>query len=167
MNPIVVVVMGVAGVGKSTVASALARRLAWTFLEADDDHAAENIARMARGEPLADRDRDGWIAVVRERIMRHARAGENVVLACSALRRAHREKLGSAAPRVEFVHLVAPSHVIEQRLAARGGHFAGPALLPSQLEDLERPADAVTLDAQRPVAELVERIVETLGLQQS
>jgi gluconokinase len=96
--------------------------------------------------------------------MRHVAAGENVVLACSALRHAHREQLRSAAPRVEFAHLIAPAALIEQRLAARAGHFAGTALLPSQLADLEAPRNALTLDATRPVSELVERIVTALVL---
>ena len=164
MTPTVVVVMGVAGVGKSTVGGALARRLGWTFVEADDDHSPSNVAKMARGEPLGDEDRDGWIRAARDRVARHVDAGENVVLACSALRHAHRELIRGAAPRVEFAHLVAPADVIERRLATRTGHFAGPALLPSQLEDLQEPWHALTLDARRPVAELVDLIIATLGL---
>ena len=164
MSGSVVVVMGVAGVGKTTVGSALARRLAWTFLDADDDHPAENVARMARGVPLTDDDRRGWIEAVRDRVARHVARGDDVVLACSALREAHRALLATAAPRVEIVHLAAARDVIERRLASRVGHFAGPDLLPSQLGDLELPEDALLLDAALPVAELVERIVAELDL---
>ena len=164
VTPMVVVVMGVAGVGKSTVGSALAQRLGWPFLEADDDHSPTNVADMARGEPLGDEGRDVWIAAVRRRVVAHVARGESVVLACSALRHAHREVLRSAAPRVEFAHLIAPAAVIEQRLATRPGHFAGPELLPSQLQDLEAPRDAFVLDARRSVPELVEGIVDALGL---
>jgi gluconokinase len=160
----VVVIMGVAGVGKSTVASALALRLGWTFLEADDDHSAANIAKMRSGQPLDDDDRAGWIDAVRKRVMRHVAAGEKVVLACSALRRTHRRVLRSAAPHVVFVHLVAPTAVVERRLSTRTGHFAGTAILPAQIEDLEVPADALTLDARRSVAELVDDITTALSL---
>ncbi|HEX6590133.1 MAG TPA: gluconokinase, GntK/IdnK-type [Longimicrobiales bacterium] len=164
MTPIAVVVMGVSGVGKSTVGSVLARRLGWTFLEADDDHSPESVAAMARGEPLDDAQRDVWIAAVRDRVARHLAAGENVVLACSALRHAHRNVVRRAGPRVEFVHLVAPRAVIERRLAERSGHFAGPGLLPSQLEDLEMPRAALEVDATRPVPVIVEHIIAALGL---
>lgn len=164
---IVVVVMGVSGVGKSTVGSALAQRLGWTFLEADEDHAPASVAAMARGEGLDDARRDVWIVAVRDRAARHVAAGENVVVACSALRHAHRKVMRSAAPRVVFVHLVAPPAVIAQRLAGRAGHFAGPALLPSQLADLETPQDALTIDATQSVASIVESIVGALGLRPS
>jgi gluconokinase len=156
--------MGVAGVGKSTVASALALRLGWTYLEADDDHSPANIAKMRRGQPLDDEDREGWIEAVRKRVARHVAAGENVILACSALRRKHRRVLRAAAPHVVFVHLIAPSPIVERRLSARTGHFAGPAILPRQIEDLEVPADALTLDARRSVPELVDDIISALSL---
>ena len=156
--------MGVAGAGKTTVGSALARRLAWAFLDADDDHPPANVAKMTRDEPLTDEDRRDWIEAVRERVARHVTRGDDVVLACSALREAHRALLADAAPRVEIVHLRAPRDVIEHRLASRGGHFAGPALLPSQLGDLELPEDALVLDATLPVDELVAKIVDELEL---
>ena len=164
MTPVVVVVMGVAGVGKSTVGSALASRLGWTFLEADDDHSPDGVARMAQGVGLGDEERDAWMRAVRDRVARHVAAGEHVVLACSALRHAHRALLREVAARVEFAHLVAPAPVIEERLSAREDHFAGPALLPSQLADLEEPDDALVLDARRPVHEIVDRIVAALDL---
>ena len=161
---IVVVVMGVSGVGKSTVGSALAQRLNWTFLEADDDHTPASVAAMAGGDGLGDAQRDVWIVAVRDRAARHVAAGEHVVVACSALRHAHRKVMRGAAPRVDFVHLVAPPAVIAQRLAARAGHFAGPELLPSQLADLETPRDALTVDATQPVPAIVDAIVHALGL---
>ena len=156
--------MGVAGAGKTTVGTALAKRLAWEFLDADDDHPPANVAKMARDRPLTDDDRRDWIEAGCERVARHVARGEDVVLACSALREAHRALLAAAAPRVEIVHLAAPPDVIERRLAARGGHFAGPALLPSQLGDLELPEDALVVDARLPVAELVAQIVGELDL---
>lgn len=156
--------MGVAGVGKTTVGRALAHRLEWTFLDADDDHPPANVAKMARGEPLTEEDRRGWIEAVRDRLVRHVRRGEDVVLACSALRRAHRALLAAAAPRVDIVHLTAPHDVIERRLLTRAGHFAGPELLGSQLDDMELPEDAVVIDATLPVAEIVARIDAALEL---
>jgi gluconokinase len=156
--------MGIAGVGKSTVASALALRLGWTYLEADDDHSPANIAKMRRGQPLDDEDREGWIEAVRKRVARHVAAEEKVILACSALRRKHRRVLRAAAPRVVFVHLVAPTPVVERRLSTRTGHFAGPAILPGQTEDLEAPTDAITLDARRSVPEQVDDIISALSL---
>ena len=164
MSPIVVVVMGVAGVGKSTVGSALAQRLGWSFVEADDDHSPASVAKMARGDALGDDDRDAWIREVRARVDRHLVSGENVVLACSALRERHRAVLRGATARVEFAHLIAPALVIEERLGTRTGHFAGKALLPGQLDALEQPDDALALDARRPVPELVEEIVKGFGL---
>jgi gluconokinase len=164
LTPDVIVIMGVAGVGKSTLASALALRLGWTCLEADDDHSPANIAKMHAGHPLEDEDREGWISAVRKRVHQHVSDGEKVVLACSALRHAHRKVLRGAAPHVEFVHLVAPAAVVEQRLATRTGHFAGPAILPQQIADLEVPEDAITLDARGSIPELVEQIVGALGL---
>lgn len=153
-----VVIMGVSGVGKTTVGQALAERLGWTFLEADDDHPPANVAKMRRSEPLTDADRDGWIDAVRRRAERHLARGENVVLACSALRHAHRQRLRRIDAHVVFVHLDAPAEVIAERLREREGHFAGPGLLPSQLEDLERPADAIVVDATRPIDDVVAAI---------
>lgn len=156
--PTLVLIMGVAGVGKTTVGRALADRLDWTFLEADEDHSPANVAKMARGEGLTDADRDGWIEAVRSRAQRHLARGENVVLACSALRHAHRKRLRSVDARVVVVHLVAPADVIAERLTERVDHFAGPALLPSQLEDLELPKDALVMDATRPIDEIIASI---------
>lgn len=160
----VVVLMGVSGVGKTTVGVALARELGWPFVEADDFHPPANVAKMARNEPLTDADRDVWIDALRLELARHVARGESVVVACSALRRRHRDVLRGVADDVVMVHLDADPRVIEQRLRDRSGHFAGPGLLPSQLEDLERPADAVVVDASRPVDELVATIRERLGV---
>ena len=163
MSGTVVIVMGVAGVGKTTVGAELARRLGCTFLDADHDHPPANIARMARNEPLDDEDRRAWIEAVRARVEHHVARGDDVVLACSALRLAHRALLIAAAHRVVVVHLTAPRDIIAARLASRRGHFAGPALLASQFDDLQLPDESLTLDATRPVAELVAEIVATVN----
>jgi len=135
-----VVVMGVSGSGKTTVGQALAERLGWAFVDADDLHPPENRAKMASGEGLTDADRGPWLDRVRATIEAHIAAGEPVVVACSALKRAYRERVGSGEPDVAFVWLDVTEAVLRERLAERDGHFAGADLLPSQLEAFEPPA---------------------------
>lgn len=146
-GPRLLVVMGVSGCGKSTVAAALAAALDARFLDGDDFHPEANIAKMRGGTPLSDADRWPWL----DRLGQALAAGEGrAVAACSALRRAYRDRLRAAAGEpVRFLHLAAPEAVIAARLAARAGHFMPPALLASQFASLEPPGpdeDAVTLD---------------------
>lgn len=150
------VVMGVTGCGKSTVAAALAKRLEWPLLDADDLHDDASVAALRAGVPLVDEQRlpwlhrvSGWIAVQRD-------GGRSGVVACSALARRHRDVL--RAPDVQFIYLAAARPLLIERLARRMGHFASPSLLASQLELLEPPAAderALMLDAASPVNELV------------
>lgn len=166
-TPRVVVVMGVAGAGKSTVGRALAASLGWSFLEGDEHHPPANLARMAAGLPLDDAARAPWLATLRALLGRALRDDRPAVLACSALRERYREALvpdGSAPGDVAFVHLHVPEPELRRRLATRRGHFAGPPLLPSQLGALEPSATAVTVDGTRPLAELVGDIRAALGL---
>lgn len=144
--------MGVAGVGKSTVGRALARELGYTFVDADAFHSADNIARMARGEPLSDEGRAPWLEALRARLSE----GDRVVLACSALRRAYRDALGPAT----FILLDAPDDVIAARIAAREGHFAGVELLPTQRAALEPPE--IVIDATQPVEAILAEIRSAL-----
>jgi gluconokinase len=115
-----VVVMGVAGSGKTTVAGQLARRLGWPLIEGDDLHPAGNVAKMAAGTPLTDADRVPWLAAVRDRI---SGSPTDVVVTCSALRRAYRDVLRQAKARVVFAYLEGPPAVIRSRMQAREGHF--------------------------------------------
>ncbi len=163
MLPTVVVVMGVSGTGKSTVGRALAARLGWAFLDADDLHPRSNVEKMARGAPLDDHDRAPWLAALRVEIDAHVARGACLVLACSALREAYRAILAEGHSCVRFVHLVAPEPELARRLRGRSGHFAGPALLASQLATLEPPTDALTVDATRPIGELVDHVVDALA----
>jgi gluconokinase len=158
----VVVVMGVTGVGKTTVAQALAARLAWTFVEADALHSRANVEKMARGEPLSDADRGPWLAAVATRIREVG--GERVVVACSALKRKYREVLEGAAASGEtrFVLLEAPPEVVRRRIEGRKGHFAKATLLASQEATLERTSEVVEVDATMPVDEIVEAVVAKL-----
>ncbi len=152
-----IVVMGVSGSGKTSVAAALAKRLAVPFLEGDTLHSDANHAKMAAGLPLDDADRAPWLAAVADWMAAHP-AG---VVACSALRRAYRDRLREGAPAARFVLLHPPPAVLEARLAQRTGHFMPPSLLPSQLATLEMPdADerALVLADDFTVAVAVERI---------
>jgi len=156
----IIVVMGVSGVGKTTVAAALARRLGWAFVEADELHPRANVEKMARGEALDDEDRAPWLEAVAQRM-----AGmEDGVVACSALKAKYREVLGREGKDVRFVLLDAPVAVIRERIEGRKGHFMPAALLDSQVATLERTAELVVVDATRGVDEVVDEIVRRLGL---
>ncbi len=165
----VIVVMGVAGSGKTTVGTALAGALGWRFVDADDHHAAASVAKMARGEPLDDADRWPWLdrlhAIIAETLARD----DGLVLACSALKASYRARLAGADvdARVRFVHLAGSPALFRDRLAQRAGHFMKPAMLDSQLATLEPAADAVAVDAALPVATLVSTIRSALALESS
>jgi gluconokinase len=148
---VIVVVCGVSGVGKTTVGQRLAPELGARFVDADDYQPAENVAKMSRGEGLDDEDRAPWLAALRSSIEGWLARDEDIVLACSALKSAYRDALARGDDRVRFVVLDAPRAVIEERLATREGHFAGPALLDSQLAIQERPSDALIVDATRSI----------------
>lgn len=159
----IVLVSGVAGSGKTTVGAALAERLGWDFIEGDTLHPPENVAAMARGEPLTDEDRQPWLTALRREIEARLIEGRPAVIATSALKRRYRERLLADDPRVVLVFLEISPELARRRLASRGGHFFGPGLVDSQFAALEPPADALVLPADAPVAELVERMREWLG----
>ena len=148
-----VVVMGVEGVGKTTVGRRLADELGVEFVDGDDEHSAEAKARMAAGIPLDDAARAPWLDRLNAILREHQSSA--LVLACSALTHAYRERLTQGVDNVTFVALVAPREVLEQRIADRRGHFAGTSLLDSQLETLELGDDVTTVDAAKPVDEIV------------
>lgn len=162
MRPTVLVLMGVAGVGKTTVGRIVAERLGWAFLDADDLHPPENVTKMARGEGLTDTDRAPWLATLRDLIDARLAEDAPAVLACSALKRTYRDALGGGDERVRFVWLDAPEGLIGERLAARRGHFAGDALLPSQRAALEPPDhnEAVRVTASGSPAATARRVIE-------
>ena len=163
-RPDVIVVMGVAGCGKSTVAALLAGRLGWRFAEADDFHSPANVTIMGSGAALTDADRAPWLASLREWIDRE---NTPAVLTCSALRRSYRDVLRSSRARVRFVHLAGVADVIGARLAARTGHFMPASLLTSQLETLEPLApdeDGVVLDVDSGPDVIAQRALAALDL---
>lgn len=162
----IIVLMGPAGAGKTTVGLALAQSLGWRFLDADDFHSPANVEKMRHGIGLTDADRAPWLAAMHEALEQTLAEGGSVVLACSALKEQYRRALtpASARGRICFVYLHADAAVLRERLAHRTGHYAGPELLASQLATLEEPRDALWVDASRPPAEIVLRIRDALAL---
>lgn len=157
----VVVMMGVEGVGKSTVGRRLAEELGVEFVDGDDEHSASAKERMAAGIPLDDAARAPWLDRLDTILRRHATTG--VVLACSALKHAYRERLTGGAADVVFIALVAPRDVLMERIADRRGHFAGTDLLDSQLATLELGPDVHVVDATKPVEEVVATARSAVG----
>ena len=157
-----VLLMGVAGSGKTTVGRAFAEMAGWAFEDADDHHDAASNAKMARGEGLTDADRAPWLARLRALLDARIADGPPTVLACSALRDRYRDALGADRDAVLTVWLDVPPADLARRLAARPGHIAGPDLLPSQLDTFEPPTEAVRLDGTAGVAELVRAIRDAL-----
>lgn len=154
MPPRVLLIMGVAGSGKTTVGRALADSLNWRFTDADDFHPPANIAKMSAGTALTDSDRAPWLAA----LCAHIDATDDTVLACSALKASYRARLIADPDRVKLIHLRGTREQIAARLAARTGHYAPPALLDSQLAILEEPSDALVLDIADAPAVLVDTI---------
>ncbi len=164
----VVVLMGVSGSGKTTVGRLLAQKLGWAFVEGDDYHPPANVEKMRAGTPLNDDDRRPWLAALRGRVDRAISSGEDIVLACSALKHSYQDYLEHDDPtRIDYVYLHGDEELIRERLAARKGHFMNPGLLHSQFETLEPPTDAVRVEVSGSPEELVEEIRERLGLERS
>jgi gluconokinase len=160
----VVILMGVAGSGKTTVGQRLAASLGWPFFDADDHHPAANVEKMSRGVPLDDEDRRPWLESLRELIASRLGRGESAILACSALKESYRETLSGSDPRARFVYLEADPALLSSRLEHRPPHFFAAGLLDSQLATLEEPRDAIRVDASRTPDDLVAEIRRRLGL---
>lgn len=155
--------MGVSGAGKTTVGRALARRLQWPFHEGDDFHPQVNVRKMAKDEPLTDADRRPWLERLRDLVARESARGGDAVVTCSCLKRAYRDLVRDGAD-VRFVHLELDPEAAAVRVGGRLGHFFDASLVGSQFRDLEPPRRALTLDATRPVQELVAAVIEAFGL---
>ena len=167
MIPAVIVVMGVSGSGKTTIAAALARRLGWQFAEGDAFHPAANVAKMGAGIPLDDADRWPWLDAIAAWIGRTRAEGKRCVVACSALKRAYRERLAGGRDDVRFVYLQGDYDVIAERLARRQGHYMPLTLLRSQFEALEEPGreeNPLVIDVDAPPEAMLDAIARGLGL---
>jgi gluconokinase len=163
---VTLVVMGVSGVGKSSVAAELVRRTGWVFVEGDDLHPENNRAKMASGIPLDDDDRWPWLCRVAAWIGEQEAAGRNAVVTCSALKRSYRDLLCDGHPSTRFVHLLAPPELISARITARRNHYMPPSLLESQLATLEplQPDEPGTeVETTGDPAAVAERVLEQLG----
>jgi gluconokinase len=170
----VVILMGVAGSGKTTVGRALALHLGWGFADADDFHPTENLVKMRAGIALTDVDRSPWLDALHQKIcvwtaQNKTGTAQSVVLACSALKQQYRERLtdGVDPAAVRYVWLDGPAELIQARLEQRKGHYMNPALLPSQIDTLEPPAGALRVSIAQDVAGIVQTICAALALEGS
>jgi carbohydrate kinase (thermoresistant glucokinase family) len=166
-NVSVVVVMGVSGCGKSTIASMLAHRLHWIYEDGDWFHPQSNIEKMHGGEPLTDEDRWPWLHGIAAWIDATRRIGNHGTVACSALKRAYRDVLGGERPDVRIVYLKGDRDLIARRLMARDGHFMAPSLLDSQFATLEEPQvdeHPIVVSIVPHPRQIVEEIVKRLGI---
>jgi gluconokinase len=164
-RPLVLIVMGVAGAGKTTIATQLAARLGWPLLEGDDLHPPANVEKMRSGHPLSDADRRPWLQAIAAQIDAWRAAGNSGVVACSALRRAYRDILIGQRPDVRLVYLEGSKELIQQRLAARHAHFMPAALLDSQFAALEPPGAGerpITVGIEGAPGEIVDEILRRL-----
>jgi gluconokinase len=164
-EPVVLVLMGVSGSGKSTVAALLAGRLGWDFEEGDDLHPPANVAKMHAGHPLDDEDRKPWLAKVAEWITEHTDAGRPGIITCSALKRSYRDVL--RGEHVVFVYMAGTQEAIGARLASRHGHFMPTSLLDSQFATLEPPNPderAITVPINAPSRDEAAEVMRILGL---
>ena len=160
----IVVVMGVSGVGKTTIGKALAQELGWRFLDADDYHPPENIAKMAAGVPLDDADRRPWLAKINRALLEWQSGGSSAVLACSALKESYRQQLARGVKDLEVVYLRGAFELIKERMNGRRHRFMPAALLRSQFAALEPPEQAIEVDVSAPVESSVSKIKKQLQL---
>ena len=168
ISPIVIIVMGVSGAGKTTVGQALAASLGWRFVDADAFHSAQSIEKMRRGIALSDEDRAPWLCSLHSAICEWVVQSRHTILACSALKDRYRAVLreGLTPEQVRFVFLAVPVVVLEQRLRGRSGHYMPPSLLQSQLSDLEPPSqeEAIYVDGAASPSSVVGEIRKKLAL---
>jgi len=162
----IIVVMGVTGVGKTTIGSALAQRLGSAFEDADAYHSAANIEKMSHGIPLTDADRIPWLESMHHMLAGYLATSHSVVLACSALKQEYREILGKDLA-ITWIYLKASPEAIRERIEHRHGHFAKEDLLKSQFETLEEPQDAMTVSADGTPEEILQDILARISCRQT
>jgi gluconokinase len=166
-RPLVLVLMGVSGCGKTTVAAILSGRLDWSFEEGDALHPQANVDKMTAGHPLNDEDRAPWLEKVAEWVEERLDAGQNGLITCSALKRSYRDVISRRGAGVEFVYLAGSRELIAARLMARHGHFMPPSLLDSQFADLQEPSadeHAIRVDVGPAPSAIAQTIIQKFGL---
>jgi len=161
---VIVILMGVSGSGKTTVGQRLAEQLHWRLLDADDFHPPANIEKMSRGIPLEDSDRWPWLDRLNEMIRTAETRGEDVLLACSALKTRYRDRLAQGCKDVRWVYLKGDFDLIESRLMARKGHYMKAGLLKSQFAALEEPEGALVMGIEDAPERIAARLVVALNL---
>ncbi|MBX3004894.1 MAG: AAA family ATPase [Anaerolineales bacterium] len=157
-----IVVMGVSGAGKSHIGRALAQACGLPFLEGDNFHPADNIAKMQSGHALTDADRAPWLAALNQALQEHHARGQAVVLACSALKAAYRQQLQQGGVQLRLVYLQASPERLRQRVEGRRTHFMPASLLQSQFDALEEPSDAIVVDALLPADDIIATLLAQL-----
>lgn len=159
----ILVVCGVSGAGKTTVGRMLAQRLDARFIDADDYHPPVNVDKMRRGEPLEDGDREPWLARLATLLDDLRANGTGAVLACSALKRAHRERLGIDQQEIVSVFLEGRADLIKERISRRDHEFMPPELLASQFDALEAPVDGIRVSIESDPEVVLDSILRQLG----
>jgi carbohydrate kinase (thermoresistant glucokinase family) len=161
-SPKAVILMGVAGSGKTAVGKGVETRLNWLFLDADDFHPAANIEKMKQGIPLNDQDRIPWLRALRNELTRLLGEGRSVILACSALKESYRQLLSDDMAAMSFVLLDVDQETIRQRLQHRSAHFFPKELMDSQFAALEQPKEAIIIDARKPLDEVIDQVIKAI-----
>jgi gluconokinase len=161
-NPQAVVLMGVAGSGKTAVGKQVAEKLHWLFLDADNFHPPANIEKMKHGIPLNDADRAPWLQRLHDELQHQINDRRSVILACSALKESYRRILRDETLPPTFIYLDVDPETIKERLSHRSAHFFPKELMDSQFAALEKPKDAVLVDARKPLAEVVDAVIQVL-----
>ena len=154
--------MGVSGSGKTTTGQALARRLGWDFFDADDFHPPENITKMTAGIPLSDSDRAPWLASLHNQLLSTLKAGCHPVLACSALKAKYRAQLLEGVDGIAVIFIKGSYDLIWSRMAARERHYMKPEMLQSQFDALQEPQDAIVLDVNMSVKDMIDTITKNI-----
>src|SRR6202790_5092878 len=161
-HPQAVVLMGVAGSGKTAVAMQVAQKLDWIFLDADNFHPQANIEKMKHGIPLNDQDRAPWLQRLHDELQHQMAEGHSVILACSALKESYRNVLRDEVSPPMFVYLDVDPQTIRDRLLHRTAHFFPKELMESQFAALEKPKDAIIMDARNPLDVVIDQVIHTL-----
>lgn len=160
----IVVLIGPMGCGKTTVGQLVAEKLGWKFIDADDFHSEINIQKMKVGIPLGDPDRSAWLEAISQVIGHLLCSEEDAIVACSALKRSYREKLGVNQTTVRSIYLKVPRNILRLRVESREHRFINPALLDSQLSIMEEPEDGLTIDAAQDPLQITSVICRHLKI---